>query len=83
MLGKLVNITTQTEEKESAKEAVSQIEILLKTASENTNNPEVFEKSVTEIETLVKQIESQKLYLNNIKKINDDLNDLKKSFYGI
>jgi hypothetical protein len=80
ILSNFVNITTQTEEKEVAKNNITEIRDILKIASENIGNDEVFEKNINDAEKLIKEVQTKNLYLNDLAKITDDLNLLKQQF---
>jgi len=83
ILGTVVWVTTQNENKEIAKENVIKAKNYLKIASENVANPDSFEFNIKSAEDLLKEIEEQQIFLNDISKINDDINILKKQFNKI
>lgn len=83
ILSKVINSTTNTPWVQNAKESVIEIREKLRVASENINNTEIFEKNIVDAEALIKEIESQKLFLNDLAKITDDLNLLKQQFNKI
>jgi hypothetical protein len=83
LLSLFVNNTTQTEDKEEAKKTVIEIRDILRTAWENINNDEIFEKNITDAEVLIKQVKDKNLYLNELTEITDNLNLLKQQFNKI
>jgi hypothetical protein len=76
-------MTTQTEQKEEAKNNIIEIKNLLRIASENVTNPDIFEKNIADAELLVREVEQQEVYLNDLSKISDNINILKKQFNKI
>jgi len=83
ILSTFVSITTQTEQKEEAKNSIVEIKNLLRIASENVSNPDVFEKNINDAEILVKAVEEKDVFLNDLSKITDNINILKKQFNKI
>jgi hypothetical protein len=83
ILSFFVNTTSQTENKKEAENTLIQIETLIRTAWENINNSEIFEKNITDAEVLVKQIREQNLYSKNLTDIINELNLLKRQFNKI
>lgn len=82
-LSKIVSVTTQTETRELAKNNILEVKNLIRQASENVSNPEIFERHIKEAENMIKSVENQELFLNDINKINEDINILKKQFNKI
>lgn len=82
-LSTLVSITTQTENKELAKNNIIEVRNLVRIASENIANPDVFDKNIKDAEVLITNIKEQELYLWDLAKITDDINILKKQFNKI
>lgn len=82
-LSTLVSITTQTENKELAKNNIIEVRNLVRVASENIANPDVFDKNIKDAEVLITTIKEQELYLWDLAKITDDINILKKQFNKI
>lgn len=74
---------SQTENQEVARWQVVEIREMLRQASENINNNEIFEKNISDAEILISQIREQKLFLNDLAKITDDINLLKQQFNKI
>jgi hypothetical protein len=83
ILSTVIWITTQNEEKELAKENIIKAKTYLRIASENVANPDVFELNIKNAEDLLISIEEDQIFLNDISKINDDINILKKQFNKI
>jgi len=82
-LSTLVSITTQTENKEEAKNNIIEIRNMVRIASENIANPDVFDKNIKDAEALVELVKEQEVFLWDLSKITDDLNILKKQFNKI
>lgn len=82
-LSTLVSITTQTEVKETAKNNLIEVKNIIRIASENIANPDVFEKNINDAEALVAEVEKQEIYLWDLSKITDEINILKKQFNKI
>ncbi|MDD3794319.1 MAG: hypothetical protein PHI37_05895 [Candidatus Gracilibacteria bacterium] len=82
-LSTLVSITTQTENKELAKNNIVEIKNLVRVASENIANPDVFDKNIQDAENLILEVQKQEIYLGDLTKITDDINILKKQFNKI
>jgi hypothetical protein len=82
-LSKIVSVTTQTETREIAKNNIIEIRNLIRQASENVSNPEIFERHIKEAEKMLKELENKELFLSDISKINEDINILKKQFNKI
>lgn len=82
-LSKIVSVTTQTETRELAKNNIIEIRNLIRQASENVSNPEIFERHIKEAEKMLKDLENKELFLSDISKINEDINILKKQFNKI
>jgi len=76
-------ITTQNEQKELAKENIIKARTYIRIASENIANPDSFELNINNAENLIADIEKNQIFLNDIAKINDNINILKKQFNKI
>jgi len=76
-------ITTQNEQKELAKENIIKARTYIRIASENIANPDSFELNINNAESLIADIEKNQIFLNDIAKINDNINILKKQFNKI
>lgn len=83
ILSTVIWITTQNEQKEIATENITKAKSFLRIASENVANADVFELNIKNAEDLLSLTEESQLYLNDISKINDDINILKKQFNKI
>ena len=83
ILSTVVWITTQNDQKELAKENIIKAKTYIRIASENIANPDAFELNIKSAEDLLIEIEEDQIFLNDISKINDDINILKKQFNKI
>ena len=83
ILSTVVWITTQNDQKELAKENIIKAKTYIRIASENVANSEAFELNIKNAEDLLTDIEENQIFLNDIAKINDDINILKKQFNKI
>ena len=83
MLSTVAEITTQNDKKELSKENIIKAKTYRKIASENIGNPDIFEINIKKAEDLLVEIEDNQLYLNDISKLHDDINILKKQFNKI
>lgn len=82
-LSTLVSITTQTENKETAKNNIVEIKNIIRIASENITNPDAFEKNIKDAEILIEEVQKQEIFLWDLTKLKDDINILKKQFNKI
>lgn len=82
-VSKMFSIISDTETKEGVKDNMVEIETLLTKASQNIANPWIFERNIKKAEELIEQIENKELYLQNIEKLSNDINILKKQFNKI
>ncbi len=82
-LSTLVYITTQTENKETAKNNIVEIKNIIRIASENIANPDAFEKNIKDAEALIWEVQKQEIFLWDLTKLIDDINILKKQFNKI
>jgi hypothetical protein len=83
LLSTFVNITTQSEDKDGVKNNIIELNDILRTAGENINNPEIFEKNIVDAEILIKEVKDKNLYLNDLAKVTENLNLLKQQFNKI
>lgn len=83
ILSTVIWISTQNEQKEVATANIIKAKTFLKIASENIANADIFELNIKNAEELLTETETNQLFLNDIAKINDDLNILKKQFNKI
>lgn len=79
----MVSIATQNEEKEATKDNLIKAKSYIRIASENVANADVFELNIKNAEEILAEAEKNQIYLNDIEKINDDINILKKQFNKI
>lgn len=82
-LSTFVSITTQTEQKEVIKNNIVEIKKILSLASDNVWNPDIFEKNIKDAENMIKDAQKEEIYLNDLAKITDNINILKKQFNKI
>jgi len=80
ILGNVVWETIKTEQKLTAENNITKAKNLVKLASENISTPEVFETNITQAEDLIEENKENKLFLNDLVKLNNDINILKKQF---
>jgi hypothetical protein len=78
-----VSVTTNNNTKELAKTELIEAKNYIRIASENIANENNFELNIQNAEALIDQIREKKIFLNDIEKINDDINILKKQFNKI
>jgi len=52
----------------------------IRLANQNLANKEAFELNIKKAEELVEKVSKEKLFLNDIKNINDDISIIKKQF---
>lgn len=83
ILSTVVSISTQNEQKDLAKENVIKARNYLKIASENVSNTSVFEDNIHKSEELLKLIKKDEIFINDVAKISEDINILKKQFNKI
>ena len=83
VLSTVVWITSQNEEKELATNNIISAKSFLKIAADNIANPETFELNIENAKNLLDEIEKEQIFLNDVAKINDDINILKKQFNKI
>ena len=76
-------IANDSEEKELSKENLIQARELVRLASENVANPEIFEQNIKKAEEIIFEVKDKKLFLNDIWKILDDISIIKKQFNNI
>lgn len=82
-LSTLVSITTQTENKETAKNNIIEIRNIIRVASENIWNPDAFQKNINDAEALINEVQQQEIFLWDLTKLTEDINILKKQFNKI
>ncbi len=83
ILSTFVSITTQSEQKEIAKNNIVEIKNILRIASENIWNEDSFEKNIKKAEDMINEAQKEEIYLKYLSKIKDNLNILKKQFNKI
>lgn len=76
----LIWLTNNTKEKETYKNNLLKAKEYIRIASENITNPDIFELNIKKSEEIVNEIKNKELYSNDISKIFDDINIIKKQF---
>lgn len=71
---------TQNSTKQEAENQIQDVKFLVEEAQKNVSNPGFFNNNIEKAEALIKEIENKKLYANDIQKIKEDINLLKKQF---
>lgn len=79
-ISNIVWVTSNSQNLEINKENIIKARELVRTASESINNKDIFDKNIKEAENIVDDIKSQNLFLNDIEKITEDINIIKKQF---
>lgn len=74
---------TQNDIKQETEIQIEDVKKLITEAKENVLNPWFFNNNIEKAENLIKEIEEKKLYANDILKIKEDINLLKKQFNKI
>jgi hypothetical protein len=83
ILSTAVSVTNQSESKDTAKQSILVAKNSLRLASENIGNQDTFSQHIKDAESTLKKVEQKKLFLNDISKLYDDINILKKQFNKI
>ena len=83
ILSTLIWITIKNDNKQIAADNLLQAKTYIRIASENIWNPDNFELNISNAEKIISNTIEQKILLNDIEKINDDINILKKQFNKI
>ncbi len=68
---------------DTSKQNLEQAKVYVRVASENTNNPEVFDLNIKKAEDLIDDIKGKQLFLNDIEKIQHEIGLLNKQFNQI
>lgn len=82
-LSGIINVSSENEEKEIAKNNIVVAKNFVRIASENIGNTQAFENNISQAEQAISEIEQQQVFLNDISKLHDDINVLKKQFNKI
>lgn len=83
ILSTVIWMSTQTEDTQAWKENIMKAKTFLRIAAENVANADVFELNIKSAEDLLNKTKESQIFLNDIAKINDDINVLKKQFNKI
>jgi hypothetical protein len=76
-------VATMTQSSEQAKKSLLEAQNLVVQAGENMNNPDMFLLNVTQAQTILTQLQSQALFLEDISLMKDNIALLQKQFNGI
>lgn len=79
----VVNLATVNNEKQTAQVELEKALWYIQIASENVINSWVFELNIKNAQDIISSLEKQNLFLDNITKLNWDINILKKQFNKI
>ena len=79
----VIKATSNTANTETSKENLIKAKEYIRLASENINNPDIFNLNVKQAEDIVYEIQDKNLFLNDVSKILDDIGVIKKQFNGI
>lgn len=74
---------TKTEVKQATKSQIEEIREYLSDATKNIWNPGLFNRNIEKAEVAIKEVEAKNLYINDIARIREELNILKKQFNKI
>lgn len=83
LLNLVVNTTTRTEQKENTKNQIEEIKWFITDASKNVANPWLFNRNIEKAENAIKNVEVKNLYLNDVARLKEEINVLKKQFNKI
>ncbi len=83
ILSSVISISQWNKNLDLSKENLEKAKIHLRIASENINNPEVFNENIKDAKDIIIDIKSKKLFLNDIKKLSNDISILNKQFNWI
>lgn len=76
-------LASNTRGVETAKQELVQAQALIIQAGENMNNPDMFSLNVSQAQELLKKLETQQLFLEDISVLKDNLGILQKQFNGV
>lgn len=80
LINGVIKVTTVNNAKETAKQNIAQIKTYIKIASENVTNSDAFDLNIKNAQALITKMTAEKIFINDLEKINDDINILKKQF---
>jgi len=83
IIGKTVETNTTTQNTQIYKQYLDEAKVSLRKASESTGNKDIFDLNISKTDELVEKLETQWLFLEDLKKIKQTTAQLKKSFNGI
>jgi len=76
----LVWLSNNSIDNEISKENLLKAKNFIRLASENITNPEIFELNIKSSEKIINNLKNKNIFLNDISKITDDINIIKKQF---
>lgn len=82
-ISKIVWNTVETKKIQVNKNILEEAKAYVKLASENYNNPDIFNLNIEKAENIIKNLKEKKLFLNDVNLISDKLNIIKKQFNWI
>lgn len=82
-LSRIVWVTTNNQEKEINIEQLEQAKNLIRQASDNVANSNLFEKSISDAETIIENVKTEKVFLSDIEIMQNNIHVLKKQFNKI
>lgn len=80
ILSAVIWATTQNENKQIATDKIAEARNYIRIASENIANNEIFDLNIKTTKEILEELKEQNLFLDDVAKINDDINTLKKQF---
>jgi hypothetical protein len=82
-LSNIISVTTNNEEKQVNVDKLEQAKNFIRQASDNVANTNAFEKSISEAESIIETVKSEKIFLSDIEKMQKNIHVLKKQFNKI
>lgn len=82
-IASILNVTSTNEKADDNKEKIIQAKEYLKIASKSTNNPDIFQENIKKAEELIESVKWEHIFLNDLEKIVDDINIVKKKYNKI
>lgn len=82
-LSNIISVTTNNEEKQVNIDKLEQAKNFIRQASDNVANTNAFEKSISEAESIIETVKSEKIFLSDIEKMQKNIHVLKKQFNKI
>jgi len=79
----IVSTTTNTKNIEINKQNLTKALEYVRIASNNSNNPEIFNLNIKKAEEIAQDLKKKNLFLNDVNNLLNDINIIKKQFNGI